>query len=63
MLVDNSAQRNEKIHKMCRNDLRAFALRNYSEGFKTNKPLSGLLLYLVNKPLPAAGISADNVRG
>ena len=32
-------------NKMCRNDLRAFALRNYSEGFKTNKPLSGLLLY------------------
>ena len=30
---------------MCRNDLRAFALRNYSEGYKINKPLSGLLLY------------------
>ena len=40
-----STKKHEKIHKMCRNDLRAFALRNYSEGFKTNKPLSGLLLY------------------
>ena len=40
-----STKKHEKIHKMCRNDLRTFALRNYSEGFKTNKPLSGLLLY------------------
>ena len=31
-LVDNSSQRNtKKIHKIYRNDLRAFALRNYSE--------------------------------
>ena len=31
-LVDNSAKRNtKKIHKIYRNDLRAFALRNYSE--------------------------------
>ena len=30
--VDNSAKRNtKKIHKIYRNDLRAFALRNYSE--------------------------------
>jgi len=27
-LVDNSAQRNKKIHKPCRNDQRLFALRN-----------------------------------
>ena len=40
-----STKKHEKIHRMCRNDLRAFVLRNYSEGFKTNKPLSGLLLY------------------
>ena len=46
MLVDNSAQRNtKKIHEMCSSDLRAFALRNYSEGFETSKPLSGLLVY------------------
>ena len=47
MLVDNSAQikKHEKIHKMCRSDLSAFALRNYLEGFKINKPLHGLLVY------------------
>lgn len=39
-LVHSFAQRNEKIHKMCKNDLRAFALRNYSEGYNINKPLS-----------------------
>ena len=45
-LVDNSAQRNtKKIHKIYRNDLCAFALRNYSEGYKMNKPLSGLLVH------------------
>ena len=46
MLDDNSAQKkHEKIHKMFKNDLRAYALRNYSEGYKINKPLSGSLLY------------------
>ena len=35
----------QKIHKICRNDLRAFALRNYSEGYKINKPFSGLLVH------------------
>ena len=34
-----------KDHKLCRNDLHAFELRNYSEGYKRNKPLSGLLVY------------------
>ena len=43
--VDNSAQKHEKIHKIYRNDQRVFALRNYSEGYKMNKPLSGLLVY------------------
>ena len=33
------------MHKICRNNLRAFALRNYSEGYKINKPLFGLLVY------------------
>ena len=32
-----SRKKHEKIRKMCRNDLRAFALRNYTEGFKTKK--------------------------
>ena len=37
-LVDNSVPRNtKKIFKICRNDLRAFALRNYSEGYTRNK--------------------------
>ena len=45
-LVDNSAQRrHEKIHKICRNDLRALGLRNYLRGYKINKPLSDLLVY------------------
>jgi len=33
----------EIIHKIYRKGLRAFALRNYSEGYKINIPLSGLL--------------------
>ena len=33
------------FHKICRNDLRAFALRNNSEGYKINKLLSGLLVH------------------
>ena len=39
------SKKHEKIHKTCRNDLSAFALRNDSEGYKINKPLSGLLVY------------------
>ena len=31
--------------KYARNDLRVFALRNYSEAYRMNKPLSGLLVY------------------
>ena len=46
-----STKKHEKIHKMCRNDLRAFALRNYSEDFKTNKPLFRL-----------AGVLKDNAQ-
>jgi len=33
------------------NDLRAFALRNYWEGYKINKPLSTLLVYLEDNAL------------
>ena len=45
-LVDNSElKKQEKILKIWRNDIRAFTLRNYSEGYKINKPLSGLLVY------------------
>ena len=40
-----STKKHDKIHKVCRNGLRVFALRNYSESYKINKPLSGLLLY------------------
>ena len=40
-----STEKHENIHKICRNDVRVFALRNYSEGYKINKPLSGLLVY------------------
>ena len=36
--VDNSVPRNtKKTLKICRNDLRAFALRNYPEGYEINK--------------------------
>ena len=45
-------KKHEKIHKICRDDLRAFALRNYLEGYKINKPLSRL-----------AGTSEDNALG
>ena len=38
-------KKHEKIRKISRNDLRAFALRNYSEGYKINKPFSGFLVY------------------
>ena len=38
-------KKHEKIHKIYGNDQRVFALRNYSEGYKMNKPLSGLLVY------------------
>ena len=52
-LVHNSVPRNtKKIHEICGNDLRVFALRNYSEGNKINKPISGL-----------AGISEVQVLG
>ena len=48
-LVDDSAQGNtKKIHKLYRNDLCAFTLRNYLEGYK------------INKPLLAAGILEDD---
>ena len=33
-----STKKHEKIRKMCRNDLRALALRNFSEAFKTKNP-------------------------
>ena len=33
------------------NDLRSFALRNYSEGYKINKPLPALLVYLEDNAL------------
>lgn len=46
-LVDNLAQ----IHEIYRNDLRAFALRNYLEDYKINKHLSGLLAYQRIMPL------------
>ena len=39
--------------KICRNDVLAFALRNYWKGYKINKPLSGLL----------TGMSEDNAVG
>ena len=45
-LVDNSAQRNMKKSTKCRNDLCALASRNDAEGYKINKALSGLLVYL-----------------
>ena len=43
LVVDNSEQRNRKkkrkqTNKIYRNDLCAFALRNYSEGYKITKP-------------------------
>ena len=45
-LANNLAQRNaKKSIKYKGNDLRAFALRNYSEGYTINKPLSGWLVY------------------
>lgn len=44
-------EKHEKIHKISRNDLRAFALRNYSEDYK------------INKPLWPAGVSEDNAQG
>ena len=48
-MVDNSVPRKtrtqKKIHKICRNDLRAFALRNYSESYKINKPVFGSLVF------------------
>ena len=44
--VDNSVpKKHEKIHKISWNDLRAFDLRSFSEGYKIDKPLSGLLVY------------------
>ena len=43
--ISGSLTEIKKIHKICRDDLRAFALRNYSEGYKINKPLFGLLVY------------------
>lgn len=33
------------VHKIFRNDLRAFASKNYSDGYEINKPLFGLLVY------------------
>ena len=36
-------KKNEKIHQIYRNDLRSFALRNYSESYKINRPLCGSL--------------------
>ena len=48
-LVDNFAQRNmKKVHKICINDLSVFTLRNYLEGYNINKPLSSLLVYVLN---------------
>ena len=38
-------EKRDKIHKICTNDPSSFALRNYSEGYKINRPLSGLLVY------------------
>ena len=38
-------KKHEKIHKVYRNDLRAFAMRNYAEVYEINKPLSGLLVH------------------
>jgi len=52
-LVDNSTQRNtqKKIHKICRNDLSTFTLKNQLEGYKIDKPLSSLLVYWRIMPL------------
>ena len=36
-------KKNEKIHQIYRNDLRSFALRNYPESYKINRPLFGSL--------------------
>ena len=38
-------KKHEKISKIYRNDLHAFTLRNYSEGYQIYKPLSSLLVY------------------
>ena len=38
-LVDNSVQTEETRKNTHRNGLRAFAMRNYSDGYKINKPL------------------------
>ena len=42
-------KKHEKIHKVCRNNLCAW--RNYSEGYKINKPLSGLQICWWTMPL------------
>ena len=49
MLVGNSSTRNTKNS---RNDVRAFALKNQSEGYKANKSLSGLMVYWRIMPAP-----------
>ena len=43
-------EKHKKIHKICRNNLCAFALRNYRVNYKINKPLSGLLVYWMIMP-------------
>ena len=45
-------KKHEKIHKICRNELSAFALRNYSECYEINKT-----------PFRLAGVSEDNALG
>ena len=44
-------EKHEKIYKICRKDLCVFALRNYSEGYKTNKLISSFLVYHRIMPL------------
>ena len=47
-----STKKQEKIRKICRSDLRAFALRNYSEGFKTK----------TKNPFRLAAVLKDNAQ-
>ena len=44
-LVDNCTQETQKYPQNTRNNLCVFALRNYLEGYKINKSLSGLVVY------------------
>lgn len=51
LVVNFVARNTKKSTKYCRKYLRVFALGNYSEGYKINTPLSGLLVYRWIMPL------------